>query len=278
MNLCLIIGGDDLEIYLDIVVLENFIIDAFLIKITSKIIRTSVTMKRLLIASLIGGIYTITFCIPLLKVFSTILFQIGVAYFIIAVSFQNYGIKAKIKAVGVFLLLSIVLSGMCYLLVLLQCNFEIASNFFVVENSVKNIIISLVLLYFLGDRIVSYFRERTLISNFRYEIEVEVNNLRYNIKGFLDTGNELREPITNLPCILIEEGLIHDFKKTNQNIYLIPYCAIGVKGNLEGIKVDKVMIRREGERWREVKAIICPCSEVFSRDREFNALLSRGIV
>jgi len=35
-----------------------------------------------------------------------------------------------------------------------------------------------------------------------------MDDIKYVIKGFLDTGNELREPITNLPCIIVEEKII----------------------------------------------------------------------
>ena len=41
-----------MEIYLDVILLENFIVDIFLLKVTSKILRKKITLKR----EFLGGI------------------------------------------------------------------------------------------------------------------------------------------------------------------------------------------------------------------------------
>ncbi|MEG0238059.1 MAG: sigma-E processing peptidase SpoIIGA, partial [Clostridium sp.] len=121
-------------------------------------------------------------------------------------------------------------------------------------------------------------REKNIINNFFYDVEINLKNSSINVKGFLDSGNELREPVTNLPCILVEESYLNITNMKDENIFSIPYSAIGYNGSLKGIRADNVKIRKEGKVFKEINAIICPCRDTLSRDNEFNALLSRGVM
>ena len=268
-----------MEVYLDIVVFQNFIVDMFLLKITSKIMKLKITTKRLFVSSLLGGIYTVTSVIPALKFFSKVPFQIIMALFMIYLLLGKKPVKTNLKAATVFILLSVLLSGLCVLLILLNCNFSITSSkYLLLDNSIKNIIISLIIMYFLCDRIVSYFKDRTFVRNYIFNVSFEINRRVISFKGFLDTGNELREPITNLPCILVEKDILKDLQINKEDVYYVPYSAIGIKGKLEGIKIKGIKIESNEKKFKDVDAIICLCNETLSENREFNALLSRGII
>ena len=134
------------------------------------------------------------------------------------------------------------------------------------------------IIYIIYERAHSYFRERIAVNSFTYDIELWISGTKHIIRGFLDTGNELREPITNLPCIIVEENYVSNCEMEEDKTYYVPYSAIGYAGKLQGFKGEKVRIRRDNDEWHEIEAIICPCREVLSRDREFNALLSRGVI
>lgn len=268
-----------MEVYIDVVVFQNFIVDMFLLKITSKIMKLKITTKRLLVSSLIGGIYTITSVIPGLKIFSKVPFQIIMALLMIIVLLGKNSIKTKLKAASVFILLSVLLSGLCVLFILWNCNFSITSSkYLLFDNSIKNIVISLILMYFLCDRIVCYFKDRTFLNNYIFNVSFEINKRVVSFKGFLDTGNELREPITNLPCILVEKDILKDLPIKKEDVYYVPYSAIGIKGKLEGIKIKGIKIESNDKKLKACDAIICLCDETLSENREFNALLSRGII
>ena len=271
-------GGGRMEIYLDLVLIENFIVDMFLILITCKLISVNVNGKRLLLSSFIGAIYSITMVIEELIIFTLLPIQLFVAFFMISLLLKESTIKIKLKGMGVYILSAITLSGMCFCFSMCQNVYSLYEGFTINNYSIKYLIISIMIIYIVYERAHSYFKERIAVTSFMYDIELLIDGVKYIIRGFLDTGNELREPITNLPCIIIEEDYISNFKMVDESMYYIPYSAIGYSGKLKGFKVDKVRIRRESDEWREIEAIICPCREVLSRDREFNALLSRGVV
>jgi stage II sporulation protein GA (sporulation sigma-E factor processing peptidase) len=267
-----------MEIYLDVVLIENFIVDLFLLSITFNVIRVEVKNKKLLFSALIGAIYTMVMIFPKLSFFSLMPIQICVAYFMNFIIMGKERWVMAIKATGVFFLASVTLSGICFYLAELKNSYSFSNGFSINNFSLKSLIVALMIIYIIYFRAISYFRERLLISNFTFDVEIIIDDIKYVVKGFLDTGNELREPITNLPCIIIEERLFCNYKFNEDKVYYINYSAIGFKGNLKGFKVDKVRIRGEGKDFREVKAIICPCKDILSREKDFNALLSRGVV
>lgn len=258
--------------------MENFIIDLFILVITGKILKIKTSKVRLIIGSIIGGIYSIVMVLPQMRIFAAIPFQIVLVFFIIIVSFNKGKISNIIKGVGVFILVSIILSGMCFLMTIWGGVYNINKPFVIEENSFKNIILSLVIMFLISNRVITYIKERTIVDSFIFDVELEFNGIKHTIRGFLDSGNELREPITNLPCILVEERFIDLSGRKEDSIYYISYKAIGVTGTIKGIKVENVRIKREGKEWKRVEAIICPCQEVLSRYEEFNALLSRGLI
>ena len=60
----------------------------------------------------------------------------------------------------------------------------------------------------------------------------------YNLKGFMDTGNNLIDPITNLPVIMVNNKI--SFK--SHKIFYVPYKVINNEAILKCVKVDKVYI------------------------------------
>ena len=253
-----------MNIYVDVVIMENFIVDLFILVITCKILKIQTNKIRIIIASIIGGVYSIVMVIPQINIFASIPFQIAISFIIIFIAFNKNRIFIIFKGVGVFILVSIVLSGMCFMFTIVQSNYSVDKSFQVEDNSFKNIILSLIIIYFISCRIIAFIKDRTVVSNFIFDIEFEYSGKISSIKGFLDTGNELSEPSTNLPCILVEQKFLDIKHCSDENLYYISYNAIGVKGILKGVKVDNVLIKKEGKEYKRIVAILCPCEEVLS--------------
>lgn len=267
-----------MEIYLDVIILENFIVNLFLLIISLKIFQEKVRTSRVIISALIGALYTIVLILPRLKILGAFPFIILVAYLMIFITLDKSTFKKQLKCTGIFLITSVTLSGLCFTFSTWQNSFSIQKSFTIDNYSIKYLIISLMIIFISYERITTFLREKSLVKNFIFDIEITLDGIKYIIKGFLDTGNELREPVTNLPCIIVEESYLSSYEIKEENAYYINYSAIGYSGKLVGFKCNEMKIKREGEDWRAVSAIICPCKDTLSRDREFNALLSRGII
>lgn len=267
-----------MEIYADVLILENCIVNFFLLVLTMKCIKHKCKMITLMSSSLIGGVYTMVILIPQLNLLSYLPFELAVACIMLRLTYGKTSIFNIIKLLFIFLMLTFTLSGVCFLFSLRQNVCLLGKTFKIEKYSVKYIMLGIMIIYLIYSRIIEYMKDKLFTDNFRFKIQFKIGDKQYNFKSFLDTGNELREPITNLPCILIEENMIDDINFDEKKIYYILYSSIGHGGRLKGIRVNNIKIKSKNHLYEEIDAIICPCKEKLSKEHEFNALLSRGVV
>jgi stage II sporulation protein GA (sporulation sigma-E factor processing peptidase) len=143
----------------------------------------------------------------------------------------------------------------------------------------KYLVISIMTMFIVIIRIADYIKERAVVKNFTYDIYIDSGEKTLLIKGFLDTGNELREPVTNLPCIIVENRYLKELNIKDEDKFLINYKTITDKGSIKGFKGKNIRIRNcESEHWINVEAIICECDSELSKENDFQALLSRGVI
>lgn len=93
--------------------------------------------------------------------------------------------------------------------------------------------------------ILGYIKEEKTRNKYYYSIMFKLDRI-YKMNAYLDTGNNLVEPKTNIPVILINEEI------NNNRKVKIPYQTIGNTDYLEGvycknfyIKINQKYIRKE---------------------------------
>ena len=97
-------GGVKMEIYADIVILENCIVNFFLLTLTMKCIKHKCEIVPLIGASFIGGIYTIVLLIPKLNILSCLPCELAIAFIMIRLVYGKTSILNMIKLLGIFLM------------------------------------------------------------------------------------------------------------------------------------------------------------------------------
>ena len=267
-----------MEVYLDIYLLENIIINVFLLLLTFKVLRFTYKKRNLYLAALLGGIYgLVIFCN--VKIFCSLPIKILIPILMIFISIEKRNIKCILKSVIVFFMIAFMLGGICFGAIQMQNTYLLGKEFVIKNNSVKYTVLSVAVIFIITTRIVDLLKDRALVKNFLYDIYITEGTRTVLVKGFLDTGNELREPVTNLPCIIIENTYFDQFEIADDKKFIIKYDTINEIGEIKGFKGKNIMIRNEeSNSWSKVDAIICGCERKLSKEDEFQALLSRGLV
>ena len=208
-----------MKIYLDLILIINFIIDYLLLYGTKKILKNKTSIKRILLGSIIGSISS------LLMIYqNNIIMKILLSILIIIITF---GIKNIIKNTTYFYLLSIILGGTLYLfdLNIYKLNYQIL------------LLISPILIYL-------YIKENIKYKNIylnNYIVEIYINNKLYKLEGMIDTGNELKDPYKKRSIILVNINL--DYRQFK---YLfVPFNALNTQGIIPCIKPDKIIINNK---------------------------------
>ncbi|GKX66604.1 sigma-E processing peptidase SpoIIGA [Inconstantimicrobium mannanitabidum] len=266
-----------MKVYVDVLLAENLIINYFLLLLTMQILKLKLNYKKIFFAASIGGIYTLSMIIPILKPLTFLPIKLTVAFIIIVIAVEKQTIITYFKIWGVFMMTSIFFSGVCLTISLYENNFNVAQSFVLKKLSLKYIILFAILLYIILLRIITFIKDKLVINKLIYDVEVVNKGKTIKFRAFLDTGNELVEPVTLLPVIILEENYFDEILP-NKDVYYINYSTVsGWEGRLKGFKPDKLFLI-SGEKTIEKEAIICSCGEKLSKDREYEALLSRGII
>ena len=135
-----------MDVYLDVILIENFIIDLFLLIVTFNILRIKVKSKRLIISALIGSIYTIVIIFDELRFFSSMCFEFVMAYIIVLISLGRKRKITALKAGGIYIINALILSGLCYYFSQKELGYSFIKGTTINNFSSKYIIISASLL------------------------------------------------------------------------------------------------------------------------------------
>ncbi|MGL5416594.1 MAG: sigma-E processing peptidase SpoIIGA [Clostridium sp.] len=267
-----------MRLYLDVLVMENFIANLFIIIITFKVLKYEYSFKKALIISFLSGMYSLCMVIEELSFLKAIYIQIIVAFLMIYIPSVERNRSRLIRGFITFMAISFLLSGLLFKFIISTQKYTLIDGVVIKNFNVRYLMLGICIVFIGLERITTLIRDRNIVSNFIYDINLKIDNKEITLRGFLDSGNELREPVTNLPCILIEKEKLKNIKRSKEEMYKIPYRAIGYSGGLYGFKVKEIKILKDGEVWREVEGIICPCDDKLSDENEFSGLISRGVI
>lgn len=222
-----------MKIYLDFVFIINFFFDFLLLFGTSKILKRIVSLKRLILGSIVGAISLFLLFLPLTSL-TLFLLKILLSVAIITTTF---GKKNIIQNLIYFYILSVILGGSLYLLDITTA-YKNTGLIFIKKRYLLNTILILIsspIIIYLY--IKEHYSYKNKISN-KYKVEIHLNNKKYKLEAILDTGNNLSDPYKKRPIILIDE--IVDSKR--KKIIYVPYKALNTEGVIPCILPDKVIV------------------------------------
>lgn len=213
-------------IYIEWIILLDFLIDFYLLYICSLILKNNYKKYRLFLSSLFGSLISLLlFNITNNYVLFFIKIIVSIIMIIILYGLDNY--KNIIKNTIYFNILNFFLGGILY--------------YFKISNIMKYKYVLLFIPLFL--KIYKYFTfNLKSILNFRYKVTVYLNNgtILY-LNGYMDSANNLIEPYSKRKVIIIN-------KKVDENYYLVPYKTIDSYALLKCFNPKKVYIEGIGER------------------------------
>ena len=290
-----------MTIYIDIVFIENLLMNYIILFATGIILKIEAKHIRLILASLVGAIYTIIAYVSALKIYSNIFLKFILSLMIIYIALNPKSIKKLFKYTLIFYLTSFVFGGAAFALIYIVKPQEILKNNGLVlnSNSLKVIFISAIIAFviiIIGFKIV---KNKISSKDMFCDIKIKINQKEIETKAMIDTGNFLKEPITNTPVIVVEHTLLYecmpkeilnhiesilggDFSEIPENIKeeymsrlkVIPFSSLGKQnGMLLGIKAEEVMIKKEEENKIKENIIIGIYDKSLTKRGEYRALV-----
>ena len=288
-----------MTIYLDVIFLENIVINYIMLYVTGIISKAQIKQKRLFLGALIGAIYSVIYYLFRLKIYSSFIIKIILSIVIIYVAFKSTNFKDLLKKILLFYLSSFVFGGAAIAIIYMvnSQNITIQNGVLVGSYTLRTVLIGIVVAYF---TIIFAFKiikisKKDLIC----DIEVTLNNKIIKTKALIDTGNLLKEPITNLPVIVMEHTLLYDvmpkeilnnveeilggdFSKIPEHmkeeysskLKVIPFSSLGKQnGMLLGIRAENLIINLKEETRKIDKVVVGIYNKSLTKNGEYRSLL-----
>lgn len=263
-----------MTIYIDIVLLENLVINYILILSTAIISKTKINYISILISSIVGSLYAVINYMAKIDSFLNFFIKIIISVIMIMISFPNIKFRKIIKNIMYFYLVSFTFGGISFMLLFLVNPENVIlknnhlSGTYPIKIAVMGGILGFVVINIISKMIVNRITQKSMIC----EIEIFYKGKNKKIKTMIDTGNLLKEPITQKDVIIVEKNSLEDiieedFFKNIKNIVkgkflesnnkknysykfnIIPFSSLGNdNGILIGFKPDYVKIYEDEEK------------------------------
>ena len=215
----------------------NFFIDFTLLLGVSILLKRKVKINRLVISAFIGGL-SILFLFIKLNNIELFLFKFIISVIMILIAFGFRNIKYTFTNLIYLYIISIFLGGGLYLLNV-QFSYKHSGIIFYHNGFSINVIF-----IFLATPIIIYLyirqnkKIKTNYSNY-YNVRIYFKGNNIDLIGYMDTGNNLVDPVTNKPVIFInKKKLAFEIKE----FMLVPLYTISGSDFIKCIKVDKLIV------------------------------------
>lgn len=297
-----------MTIYVDVVLIENLIMNYIILLATGLILKIKIKHIRLIIGSLLGAIYTIIGYIGILEIYSSFILKIILSIMIVYIAYYPQTLKKMWKELLFFYLTSFVFGGVAFSLIYIVKPQEIImkNGLFLGTYPLKTVILGAIVAFVIIITAFKIIKNKISKKDLICEITVEIEGKKIITKALIDTGNMLKEPITNTPVVVIERTLLYDvipkeilnhleeiiggdFKEIPEEIKnkyvsklkLIPYSSLGKQnGMLLGIKAKKLIIVKgeEKEKIEKENIILGIYDKSLTKKGEYRAIIGMEFV
>lgn len=283
-------------VYLDVFFLWNCCLDFILLTITGYVIKQKISFRKRLIGAAFGAVCAIGAVVGKKTLWAVLCYSIGICL-MTGITFGFYSIKQTAKNIITLITVAFCMGG-----ILLSFFEQKEGKSYLRQMACiqlgewrGNLVFELFLAISILFPVLAFFYFRKITpktEEFLYQVTLKKGGYQYCARGYLDSGNSLIEPTTKLPVILIEAEEMEQFLQVSvplegeipmeQGLFwrAIPYHSAGKEhGILWGLKLDELVLEKNGEQWRTNQVMAAACHHLFSEKRKkegYSVLLHRN--
>ena len=235
-------------VYGDILFIENTLMGCALIYITGQIFGISFNTRerrlRFAAGCIMCGLFSLVIFLPA-KMPVTVLMEVCFAF---AVSAAVYGKTRLMQRAAAFFIVTYFAGGMTMALLLITGNPGIYSASGIYSGDMKAPVLAVfsALCIMTAKQTVKALSKHKMIREHSFEVKIIIDDKTIDAAGFLDTGNQLREPFSGRPAAVAEAGLWQKIEEGGMvhedRFCVLPYQTVGNSGILMAVRTDRIEI------------------------------------
>ncbi len=292
---------------MDVIWLDNLLVNFVVLWLTWKISGNTAPMWRLWCSACIGACYTILLILPGFSILSTFLLKIILSLTMLAVGFRISSFSKGLKLLGFFYGITFLMGGAAFgFYYFFNAEVQITKGMFLIKDfPIKIIIYSLTFIIMLYRLLWPLLQHRINHHQLVYKVKIHFGEDSVVLDAFLDTGNELADPISGRPVMVVGfdsirgilpteiqslylegkeqqldyvTGIISDSTWINR-FFLVPYSTLNTNNDyLLAFRPDRIEVFTEGS-WLEARqSLVGIRNRKLSVDDEYHALIQAQII
>ncbi len=301
-----------MEIYLDIVILENIVINYLILMVTAKFSRSRTSNLRLLLGSVLGAAYlVIMLLLPDMKVYTTVFSKFLLSVAMVALTFHFTKLKVFFRTLAMFYASTFLFAGAGFALMFFNREWGIMRNgVLMTPMSFMNtkwteLLLAFTVTFFILRVVWDVIQNKFLREKLLVQLIITFDKKAIELFALVDTGNSLHDPLTNMPVVVVEFSAIKEllpldirgiFEKNTDNdlnaitatisssdwfsrFRLIPFTSLGKEnGMLIGFRPDHIEIGTDSEKKDVQDVIVGIYNRALSRNERYKALVNPEIM
>lgn len=296
-------------VYLDLIFIFNLLLDAALLQSTAWIRKLHYSKWRLWLGAFIGATYVVLMFVPALSFAFTFLLKCVFSLVMVYSAFGFHSLQYLLRNIAVFYFVNFTVAGGIFgLNYILQSKHEVLNGILFTQSGALTfhfqigtifvVVLGFVLIFFIKN-VFSGYERKVDTSQVIAKVEVMIDEHMRSCYGLIDTGNQLYDPLSRLPVMVMEISEWESFipvkwrdalaKAEMDDIFkclsdedwewrdrlrVVPYKGIQ-KGQqfMLAIKPDKVVIQQLDQRKETCKVLIGLNSGRLSSDGAYQAII-----
>ena len=295
-----------MTVYVDEILLENFILNFIILYATGLISKSRIRFFKIALGSIIGSVYTLIYYNFQSNIYINIISKIILSIVMIYISYTPENFKSMSKLIIFFYLTSFVFGGAAFSVIYMVNTGKISihNGILIGSYTIKTILVGIIIAFIIIVLAFKFIKSKFNKKDLLCDIKIKINEKEIKTKALVDTGNMLKEPITNIPVIVVEHKLLYDIvpreildnienilggdlKNITENIKneymsklkVIPFTSLGKEnGMLLGLKADGVEVETTDNVKNIDKVIIGIYNKKISKNEKYRALLGIDMV
>lgn len=295
-------------VYVDKLFLGNLLVNGLLLWSAGRLSQIKVKYHRLIIASCLGSLYSLAYFLPGLEFLFSVFGKVLMSLVMAAAAFAPLPPRKFALCLCFFYLVSFATGGMVIGFAYLAGHtggIAQIENFLLIVNRYlgPGLCLALTVLWAAVAALPRYFKGRQRIEAFRLPVTIYLEGRAVVVRGLVDTGNSLCDPVSGEPVVVVEHNAIRDVLPEpmrepgtctgdaitaiekmagtpwSGRLRLIPFNSLGNdRGILLGIKPDKVEFLRDKKVQRVDKVVIGIHGRSFDAGEEYNAIINPSLL
>ena len=296
-----------MTIYLDIILCENLLMNYIILFATYVIIKPKEKHPqiRIILSSLIGSVYAVIVYLNILSIYSNLFAKIILSIVMVYVAFNPKNAKVLLKQILIFYLVSFIFGGCTFALIyfIKPENVRMKNGVFVGVYPLKVGLIAGAIAFVTTQIAFKINKSKLNNKNTFFNIQLYYKDQSITVKALLDSGNMLKDPISQAPVIIVERESLskiipekvldyigniiggdetenkQDIQEYLSKIRMVPFMSLGKEnGMLVGIRLDKIKIETEDIDIQKENVIAGIYEKRLTKDNKYNALIGLNLL